>query len=119
VTDGQGHGTLVVALINQEARPDRLESVQVKGAPGSALKAQILSGTVALPSQRAVQLANTGDVRVTGKLLAGSVCDLTLTFHNAAPIAVQIPIVSTSSVYKGVPLGPVPTPTTPSHSNPT
>ena len=117
VTDGAGNGTLVGALVNQEARPDTLESVQVKAA-GARLKTQIISGTIALPSQRAVQLADTGDVRVTGDLPAGSVCTLTLTFHNAAPIAVQIPIVSTSSVYKDVPLGSVPPPTTPSHSNP-
>jgi len=73
---------------------------------------------IALPSQRAVQLADTGDVRVRGALDAGSYCTLTLTFAHAAPVNVEIPVVSASSDFRRVPLGPVPPPTTPSHSNP-
>jgi hypothetical protein len=119
VTDGDGNGTLVTALINQGPSPDTLESVLVRTRSGDRVKTSILSGTVALPSRRAVQLADSGDVRVSGDLAAGSVCFLKLTFRNAAPVTVEIPIVSTSSVYHDVPLGPVPPPTTPSHSNPT
>jgi hypothetical protein len=118
VTDGQGHGTLVGALINQRARPDRLESVTVKSDSGAPLKASILSGTLALLPQRSVQLADTGDVRVSGKLVAGAFCSLSLTFHNAAPVAIQIPIVAKTSAFANVQVGPVPPPSTPSHSNP-
>ncbi len=118
VTDGHGNGTLVGALINQRSRPDELRSVRVSTRAGRVLDSTIISGTIALPSQRAVQLADTGDVRVRGTLDAGTYLTLTLTFANAAPVHVEIPVVSASSDFRRVPLGPVPPPTTPSHSNP-
>ena len=118
VTDGAGHGTLVAALINQQGHPDVLESVSVSTGSGKALKAAIMSGTVALPSQGAVQLADTADVRVEGTLQAGANDMIALTFHNAAPIKMLIPVVSKTSIYDGVTVGPTPPPNTPSHSNP-
>lgn len=118
VTDGSGNGTLVAALINQRAQPDTLESVAMKNTAGKALTTTILSSTIALAPQKAVQLANTSDVRVAGSLVAGTYASITLTFQHGAPISTMIPIVAMSSVYKDVVTGPVPPPTTPSHSNP-
>lgn len=116
LTDGKGNGTLVAALINQVATPDTLESVSLQNRAGKQLDATILSSTIALPSQRSVQLASTGDVRITGDLAAGTYATLSLFFRNAKPIEVGVPVVATAPMYDGVPLGPVPTPTTPSHS---
>jgi hypothetical protein len=114
VTDGEGHGTLVGGLINQEPRPDKLESASVACRTGAAPKASIAGGTVALPSQRTVQLADTGVVRLTGTLRAGSFCTLSVTFQRAAPVDMDIPIVANSADYAAVPLGPTPPGTTPS-----
>ncbi len=118
VTDGRGNGTLVGALLNRAARVDTLESVKVTGPGGKPLSASILPGTVALPVQRSVQLANTGAVRVAGALRAGVNYALTLTFHSAAPVTLTIPALSRWSQFDGVPVGPAPSGTTPSHSNP-
>ncbi len=41
-----------------------------------------------------------------------------MTFANAAPVTTAVPIAADSPDFAGVPMGPVPPPTTPSHSNP-
>ncbi len=116
MTDGAGHGTLVGALINQQRRVDVLESVSITSPSSGALKTTILPGTIPLPSQRAVQLAHSGDVRVEGNLVPGDNYKVTLLFHNAAPITTLIPAIAQSLVYENVPVGPVPSGTTPTHT---
>lgn len=118
VTDGSGNGTLVAALLNQQPQQDTLESVEMTNTAGKALTTTILSSTIALAPQKAVQLAETSDVRVTGDLVAGTYATITLTFAHAAPISAMIPIVAQSATFAKVVTGPIPTPTTPSHSNP-
>ncbi|MEJ7629272.1 MAG: hypothetical protein WKF54_06740 [Nocardioidaceae bacterium] len=114
VSDGAGNGTLVAALINQAKQPDTLESVSLTDRSGRAVDTTIVGGTVSLPSQRAVQFADTGAVRAAGTLTAGAYYSITLTFRNAAPVTVMIPVVSRSAEYDAVPLGPLPTSATPS-----
>lgn len=118
VTDGRGNGTLVGGLLNQAARADTLESVKVTAPGGKPLSVSILPGTIALPVQRLVQLANTGAVRVAGDVRAGLNYTLTVTFHGAAPVTLTIPALGRWSQFDGVPVGPAPSATTPSHSNP-
>jgi hypothetical protein len=118
VTDGKGHGTVVGALVNQQSRTDTLTDAGVKCGP-KTLDTSILSGTVSLMSQQSVQLATTGDVRVSGTLDSGTYCTLTLTFAQAGPIDLEIPIVDAAGDFSGVPVGAVAPPSTPSHSNPT
>lgn len=113
VSDGAGDGTLVGALINQAQAPDTLEGVELTNRAGRPVSTTIIGGTVALPSQRAVQLADTGDVRVQGTVTSGAYYTVTLTFRNAEPVTTMIPVVSQSSEYDAVPLGPVPTEATP------
>ena len=73
-----------------------------------------MHGTIALPSQRGVQLAWNGDVRVEGTLVPGDNYTLIMTFHNGAPITTSIPVLAESADFKDVPVGPVPTkPTSP------
>jgi len=116
VTDGQGNGTLIGALINQQKTADKLTAVDVVGPGGHAVTTSILSGTIALAPQKSVQLADTADVRLTGHLVAGAFYHLTLTFDQAAPITTQIPILTNTDAYSGVTVAPAPTSTTPSHS---
>jgi len=113
VTDGNSNGTLVASLINQAARPDALIHVNLRASNGKPLKATIVTDTVPLPSRRAVQLGSTGDVRVTGDLSPGTDCWIRLTFRNALPIVTRIPIVADSPEYDDVPIGSVPTTSTP------
>lgn len=114
VTDGRGNGTLVGGLINEAAQTDTLESVQVTDPAGNPVSATIQPGTIALPDQRPVQLADNGAVRLGGNLQAGVNDSLILTFRNAAPITMTIPVVAQSAQFSSVPVGPTPTPMTPS-----
>lgn len=114
VTDGDGNGTLVGGLINQVTRTDTLQSVALTTPQGKQVDATILPGTVSLPDQLSVQLADTGDVRFGGDLEAGLNYSLTLTFANAAPVTVIVPVLTDAAEFATVPVGPTPTPTTPS-----
>jgi hypothetical protein len=118
VTDASGHGTLVGALVNEQARTDTLESVTLTGSHGVSVNVTILPGTISLPPHQAVQLANTGAVRFDGTLQPGATYRITMTFRNGAPISTLIPLISKTSTYAQVPLGPVPTGTVRSASNP-
>jgi hypothetical protein len=110
VTDGNGNGTLVTALINQATRPDTLVRAGVSyTTTGRPLTTKILGGRVLLPPQQPVQLGYTGDVRVEGRLIPGTYVSLSLTFRNGAPVDLEIPIVKDSLDYAGVPIGPIPT----------
>lgn len=107
VTDGRGDGTLVSALINQQARADKLISVTAATLKGSQLQVAAPSGGVPLAPGRAVQLGYSGAVRVNGASLeAGSIITLTFTFAQAAPLQVQVPVVTDTTTYKRVPVGP-------------
>lgn len=118
VTDGRGNGTLVGGLLNRTTQPDVLQGVQVVPASGKPLSAAIVPGAVSLAPSRLVQLGDTGAVRVGGDLRAGLNYDLTLTFRNAAPVRMTIPALSPAPEFEQVPLGPLPSATTPSQSNP-
>jgi hypothetical protein len=117
VTDGRGDGTLVAGLLNKRPQPDALQSVSVTSSSGRRLQTTITGGTVALPPQKLVQLADTGAVRVSGTLLPGTICSLALTFQNSAPIQVRIPVVTSAPPYDTVPVGPVSASATPRQSN--
>ena len=117
VTDGSGHGTLVGALVNEQARSDALESVTLTGSQGVSVNVTILAGSISLRPYQAVQLADTGGVRFQGTLQPGATYKLTMTFRNGAPITTLIPLITKTSTYSQVPIGPVRTGTTPSRSN--
>lgn len=108
VTDGQGNGTVVSALINQADAEDTLASVAATDDRGAALRVQPLPDAgISLPTSQLVQLGNDGAVRVSSKdLQAGQFLTLTFTFANAAPLQVDAPVVETGETYADVPLGP-------------
>lgn len=114
VSDGQGHATLIGALLNQQKTPDRLLTVGVTDSKGRPANASILPGTIALPPKVSVQLSETGPIRADGVGLApGTFCTIDLTFQNAAPIKVQIPVLTRGRDFGGVPIAPIPTTSSP------
>lgn len=108
VTDGEGNGTVVSALINQKAAADSLRSVTAVDDQGRELKVLPLpDGGVALPSQQAVQLGNDASVRISSdELQAGFFVTLSFTYADAAPLQVDVPVVDQTSTYADVPVGP-------------
>lgn len=116
VTDGEGHGTLIGALLNKVTAPDKLEAVSVRQLDGKRLTVAILPGYIALQPEQSVQLADTAAVRVTGDLTSGTYVRLVLTFHNAAPIRLKVPVLISGPDFNSVTIGPAPTPTVPTHS---
>ena len=107
VTDGNGNGTVVSALLNKAAEPDTLGSVTAVDDQGSQFRVALPSAGVPLPPQQLVQLAESGAVRVNGQSLeAGHFITLTFTFANAAPVEIDVPIVDNDDpTYADVPVG--------------
>lgn len=108
VTNDNGDGTVVSALINQAKHDDTLAKVTAVDNLGAALKvAPLPASGLSLPAGQAVQLADSGAVRLSGSSpKAGTFITLTFTFAQAAPVAVQVPVVINSSTYASVPVGP-------------
>jgi copper(I)-binding protein len=107
VTDGQGNGTVVAALINQSDAEDTLQSVTAVDDQGGGMSVQPLpEGGISLPARNLVQLATDGSVRLeSDNLEAGRFVTLTFTFANAAPVKVDVPVVEQTSTYADVPVG--------------
>ena len=108
VTDGQGSGTVVSALINQADAEDSLQSVTATDGRGGGMQVQPLPDTgIPLPASQLVQLGNDGSVRISSEeLQAGLFVTLTFTFTNAAPVQVDVPVVNDTATYADVPVGP-------------
>lgn len=109
VTDGEGNGTVVSALINQADTNDALRSVTATDE-GRQLQVEPLPDSgIALPPNRLVQLGNEGLVRIRDdNLRAGYFVTLTFTFANAAPLELDVPVVEAGgagSPYADVPVG--------------
>jgi hypothetical protein len=112
VTDGEGNGTVVSRLINQQTDDDELESVTAVDSTGKEVTVAPLDSPVdiaAAPSpDQSVQLGTDGAVRLTGDAVdAGTFVTLTFTFGSAAPIEVEVPVVAVGTIYADIPVGPV------------
>ncbi len=107
VTDGTGNGTLVGTLLNQSNADDALQSVTVTDAEGQAIKTTQRPKPVALAPQTPFRLEAKGTVRLSGDgVVAGDYVEVTFSFHNSAPVKINIPTVADGPVYTGVPVGP-------------
>lgn len=107
VTDGQGSGTVVSALINQTDVEDSLQSVTATDDRGGMQVQPLPEAGFPLPANQLVQLGNDGPVRISSEeLQAGLFVTLTFTFANAAPVQVDVPVVNDSATYADVPVGP-------------
>lgn len=109
VTDGLGNGTLVAGLVNQVPGTDTLQSAALAAPTGAPPSATIHSGTIALRNQRLVQLSDSGEVRFGGNLQEGINYTLTLTFANASPVTLTVPVLADAGEFSTVPVGPTPT----------
>lgn len=105
VANDSGQGTIVAALVNQSDQDDRLTGVTAQDNAGDPLQVGIVSGGVDIPPSQAVQLANEGDVSVSGDgLKPGSFIDVHLSFEKAASIDLKIPVVDHSGDFESVPI---------------
>ena len=109
VTVGEGNGTVVAALINQAATEDTLQSVTAADGDKPMRVLPLPEGGIVLPSSRLVQLASDAAVRIRSDTLrAGYFVTLTFTFANAAPLELDVPVVTADeegSPYADVPVG--------------
>jgi hypothetical protein len=125
VTDGEGNGTIVSRLVNQQDVADGLALVTAVDSTGEAITAApplepitleaAVSEDQSVPSpDQSVQVGTDGALRLTGdNIVAGTFITLTLTFAVAAPITVEVPVVDAGPTYADIPVGPVtPTETT-------
>lgn len=110
VTDGQGNGTVVTALINQGDEPDALVSVTATGPDGEEIPvAPLPRDGIVLPSEQIVQTADAGNVQLSAdSLRPGRIVTLSLEFAAAAPVEVEAPVLEQEGPYADVPVGPVP-----------
>lgn len=105
VVANSGQGTVVAALVNQSDVDDRLTGFVAQDNAGDPLQVGIASGGVDIPPGQAVQLANEGDVSISGDgLKPGSFIDVHLSFEKAAPIDLKIPVVEHSGDFESVPI---------------
>jgi hypothetical protein len=110
VANDQGEGTLVGSLINQSTKADGLRAVTTSDLNGKPITTTDLAAPIALPSQIAVKLQTDGAVQMSGpNLTLGDFVKVTLSFEQAAPIVVQIPVVpgGDDTIYTGIPIGPM------------
>lgn len=113
VSDGEGNGTVVSALLNQQGTPDSLEDYSVTDTAGDAIDGPGLSQAIPLPAAgsagQLVQVGTDGALRLDGQnLVLGSVVDVSFSFAEAAPVLLTVPVVEPGSVYADVPVGQLP-----------
>ena len=113
VDNGDGTGTLVAALVNNNSDDDDTLT-KITALDPDDDEAQVkVSGAdkpLPLPAGGLVQLADTGQVVLTGDpVFAGQVLSLTLTFERAGAITAEVPVVPRDERYEDVPT-PAPTP---------
>jgi hypothetical protein len=99
----QGRGTLIGVLLNQLSRPDALTGVAIRSGK-TPLKTRIAGSQLKLPSDTVVQLGDKAAVSVRGEdVLPGSLVEVRLSFHNAAPITLNVPVEPRTGIYRSVP----------------
>lgn len=114
VSSGNGTGTLVASLVNQDlGKADTLTGVQGSG-PTSGLVVDIAEGSVPLPPDSLVELVDKADITVTGDALRpGFLVELTFTFANAQTVTMNVPVQTPEPPYDEVPLPSATAPATP------
>jgi hypothetical protein len=104
VADGS-EAVVIGALLNQVLRTDALVEVTGKADQGSAFTAEISGSELELPSRQLVQMGDEAAVSLPAEdVTLGSVVDVTLTFRNATPISISVPVVDRSGDYSTVPM---------------
>jgi hypothetical protein len=107
VSGEKGSGTVVASLVNNDqVKADALKSVA--GAGQDSTLQVTPGGTTTIGPGGMLNLATQGKVFVRGdRVQAGYYVSLTFTFDRAAPVTLDVPVVSaTSGDYGSVPLPP-------------
>lgn len=104
VSGTDGSGTIVAGLVNNdEVEGDALTGVTGAGQV-SSLQVQA-PGPVEVPAGSLVQLADDGQVTVTGEeVRPGTFVELTFSFRNAESVTLDLPVVAARGDYADVPL---------------
>ena len=104
VSGSAGSGTVVAALVNNnQETPDRL--VEVTGAADQGTQVTLSGGPLDIPADGALQLANEGDVTVTGdRVAAGKFVTLSFAFENSETITVEAPVYANTDDFADVPV---------------
>jgi hypothetical protein len=101
----QDRATLIGALLNQVRRTDALVEVTGNGDGGASFTAELAGSQLELPSRQLVQMGDDAAVSLPADdVTLGDVVDVTLTFRNATPISMSVPVVARSGDYATVPM---------------
>lgn len=109
VSADPGSGTFIVSLVNKStSHADRLVSIQGSGV-------QVAGGTIPeIPADGLVNFADTsvGGVQVKGATVKpGGYLTLRLSFENADPVSIDVPVVTDTGPYAGLAASASPTAT--------
>lgn len=117
VADDEGNGTVVATLINQRDDTDYVTDFTAVDSAGDTLTTSVIpadQGSTAadsgieLASQDAVKLPDDALLQVSGDAVQpGGFITIRLTFKNAAPLEIGVPVVTDSEIYNGVTVGPI------------
>ena len=104
VSDSDGSGTVVAALVNNDDENDD-GLAQVAGAgEDESVQAQS-TATTPVEAGGAVQLADEGNVLVTGEQIQpGRFVNLTFSFERGESVTMMVPVVSRTGDYADVPV---------------
>jgi hypothetical protein len=96
VSGTEGSGTFAGTLVNKSDEADRLESVTGTDVTASRQ-------TVAIPAAKAVPLATSGVVSLTGEAVkAGGWVELTFVFSSGQSTSIKVPVVEATGDYADV-----------------
>lgn len=117
VADDDGNGTVVARLINQNPdHPDALVSYAVSDLDGAPQDAAPLDEPIVLaqaPSpDQSVLVGPEPTLRATGDaIVAGYMVSVDFQFDRAAPVTLEVPVVSNTGFYADIPVEPATPPT--------
>jgi hypothetical protein len=133
VGDGEGDGTLVGTLLNNDPTnagcPDYLVDLQVVDSDGGGVENSALPAAepvdapdscpaqspeqgIALPSHQSVMLPDDATIQVAADTVQpGTFVTMTFTFQNSDPVEMDVPVVAEAAMYDGITVGPIATPT--------
>ena len=104
VSDTDGSGTVIAALVNNDQDSDDALA-EIAGAGDDQSVTVQSSGPTELVTGGSVQLADEGNVTVTGdQIQPGRFVNLTFSFERGDPVTMQVPVVDRSGDFADVPV---------------
>jgi len=95
VANDENSGTLSVSLLDKTEDGDELVGVEATTSDGEPLKAKPTVEQIELCAEQLVVLGRYGEVIVSGEAFtAGDMLDMTFSFREAAPVRLNVPVVT-------------------------